>query len=534
MMGSGGTSAPPPDCSGIETAGFALCESGDDFCAAIFEDSEGCSAVCAAAGLACASASDNVEGACEADAAGSDVGCESGHQSDYCVCRTPADGMGTGGAGDGAGGSVGSGGSGPMQDGPLFPAPGSAGLCPDPSVRFRFDAPPTLGGKGSLRVFDAALGATAVATIDLSVSEVTVQVGGATFKQPRPAYVHGNEAIFSIPKLSYGHDYYITFDEGIVIGPEGPVPAVTDPSVWTFSVAEAPPGQTANLRVALDGSGQFCSLQGAIDAAKPGTTVSVGAGAYFGLVYFKNKSELSIVGDDRESTLIFGINNNNLNPSTRGRALFGLEDVSQFSIEGVTIENQTPQGGSQAEALAMLSCDECTVRNATIKSLQDTLLWSGRIYAEDCLIEGNVDYIWGTGTAYFKECEIRTVGRKGYNVQARNESGNYGYVFVDSKLTADPGITGDVLARIDVSAYPASQVAYIDCEMGPHIAREGWTITGGGSTANLRFLEYKSRTPQGALVDVSGRAPGSRQISDAEAALLRDPKVVLDGWNPTP
>jgi hypothetical protein len=39
----------------------------------------------------------------------------------------------------------------------------------------------------------------------------------------------------------------------------------------------------------------------------------------------------------------------------------------------------TPQGGSQAEALR-LRCDKCVVRDADIRSLQDTLLWDGRLY----------------------------------------------------------------------------------------------------------------------------------------------------------
>jgi len=127
----------------------------------------------------------------------------------------------------------------------------------------------------------------------------------------------------------------------------------------------------------------------------------------------------------------------------------------------------------QAEALRMQSCDKCVVRNADVISLQDTLLWSGRIYAENCTIAGNVDFIWGTGAAYFKSCEIKTLGRAGWNVQARNGASTYGYVFVDSNLTADPGVTGVTgqgLARIDDGVYPASHVAYIHCTMGKHIA----------------------------------------------------------------
>ena len=119
-------------------------------------------------------------------------------------------------------------------------------------------------------------------------------------------------------------------------------------------------------------------------------------------------------------------------------------------IDTLTIHNVTPQGGSQAEALRLQSCDKCVVRNADILSLQDTLLWSGRVYAKNCYIAGNVDFVWGTGVAYFDACEIKTVGQAGAIVQARNGASAYGYVFVDSKLTADPGVTGQVLARIDV------------------------------------------------------------------------------------
>jgi len=36
----------------------------------------------------------------------------------------------------------------------------------------------------------------------------------------------------------------------------------------------------------------------------------------------------------------------------------------------------------------------------------------------------------------------------------------------------------------------------------------------------------------GAPIDVSQRIPESKQLSDAEAAQLRDPAYVFGGWNP--
>lgn len=359
-------------------------------------------------------------------------------------------------------------------------------------------------------------------------------IGGSTFTLPRPAFVHKNEAIFVLPAkgLPRGRTYFVTIDAGVVRGPDDQAVVVSDPEEWRFSVAMDAPTDRSKLRIAVDGQGQFCTLQGGIDAANSGATLEIGGGAYYGVTYFKGKNNLTLSGSGRETTRIAGINNNNLNPSTRGRSLFGTEQVTGLSIEDVTIENETPQGGSQAEALTLLTCDKCIVRRSTIISRQDTLLWSGRIYAEDSRIEGNVDYIWGTGAAYFYRVEVKTIGRSGYNIQARNPSESFGYVFVDSKLTADPGISGDVLARVDVSAYPASHVAYINCEMGNHISPAGFTVTGAGSTAQLRFWEYQSRTPAGALVDTSRRAAGSKQLTAGEAAQMRDVAYVLDGWDP--
>jgi len=145
-----------------------------------------------------------------------------------------------------------------------------------------------------------------------------------------------------------------------------------------------------------------------------------------------------------------------------------------------------------------------------------------------------VDFVWGSGVTYFDSCEIKTVGRAGAIVQSRNGANGYGYVFVDSKLTSDAGITGQVLARIDVTAYPYSHVAFVNCQMSSAIAAKGWTITPAGSaaTANLRFWEYQSTDSSGKALDVSVRDPAAKQISAGEAAMMRDKATVLGGWNP--
>ena len=52
--------AVPVDCDGIEDAGFEVCTASADTCTAVFTNGAGCTAVCAAAGLTCASANEDV------------------------------------------------------------------------------------------------------------------------------------------------------------------------------------------------------------------------------------------------------------------------------------------------------------------------------------------------------------------------------------------------------------------------------------------------------------------------------------------
>jgi pectin methylesterase-like acyl-CoA thioesterase len=426
----------------------------------------------------------------------------------------------------------------PGPSGPLFPAHMATDVCPDPELRIRTSGKPSLGNSGKIQVFESAAPGRAIAVVDLAVATISETRGGTSMRLPRPVFVSGNDVYVHLPgsPLTYGKTYYVTVDASAIQVAGGAAPTLSGASSWQFSTRATPPADKANLRVALDGSGDFCTLQGALDAvpsrSATATTIQVGAGAYYEAVHTSGKSNLTIRGEDRKRTIIAGVNNNNLNGGTATRALVSIDTSNKLTIENLTIHNLTPQGGSQAEALRLQGCDQCTVRDADILSLQDTLLWAGRIYARNLYVEGNVDYVWGTGAVFFDQCELKTVGRAGYLVQARNGAGASGYVFVDCKLTSDSSVTGDILGRIDVAEYPGSQVAFINCQMGKHIAPAGWVVTGGSPGASLRFQEYKSVDPAGKPIDVSRRLSGSTQLSDAEAMRLRNPAEVLGGWDP--
>ena len=444
---------------------------------------------------------------------------------------------GTGGESNTAGTS-GSGGQPNLPAGvtALFPGPDATRVCRDPPLRITFPAPPKLGTSGQIRIFDAD--GDAVTSVNMATANVSETIGGQTFSLPRRAFVDGNTAVIYLPSraLGYGETYSVTLDPGAILAPDDTSFVVTDRDVWRFSTAAAAPSDLGAIDVALDGGGDFCSVQGALDAvpndnATP-TRITIAAGTYHEIIYASGKSNVTLHGADRKTSIIAATNNNNLNAGTKIRALVGFDTSSNLIVENLTIHNLTPQGGSQAEALRLQNCTHCVVRDADILSLQDTLLFSGTVYLKNCYVEGNVDFVWGTGTAYFDQCEVKTVGRQGVVVQARNGGSGYGYVFVDSRITSAPGITNSTLARIDVAEYPGSHVAYVGCTLGSHITPAGWTITGGSPGSQLRFWEYQSRDLSGNLVNTSQRLAGSKQISASEAASMRDKANVLGGWTP--
>jgi pectin methylesterase-like acyl-CoA thioesterase len=467
-----------------------------------------------------------------AAAAGATVAASAGSAANT---NTPAAAVAVAGAG--AGSAQGSAGSGASQappsaepTGPLFPANGADNICPDLSLHLRFDEKPSLGS-GKISVFEKG-SSTPVASVDVSTAQAGVTRAGTQLTFVQPVFVVDREVVVQLPAaLDYNKSYYVTVDASAVRGAGGVMPLGGEAN-WSFSTRAAPPTDPSQLRVALDGTGDYCAVQTALEAAAKGATISLGRGYYHELIHVSGKSGVTLRGDDRKASVILGVNNENLNGGTAKRALVNIEKSSDLTIERLTIHNLTEQGGSQAEALRLQDCDKCVVREADILSLQDTLLWNGRIYAKDCYVAGNVDFVWGTGGVFFDHCEIKTVGRKGYVVQSRNAADGYGYVFVDSKISADAGVSGILLGRIDVSVYPGSHVAYINCEMGNHIAPEGWTVTGGAAGASLRFWEYQSTTEGGAALDVSRRHASSTQISADQAATMRDPSKVLGGWVP--
>ncbi len=294
-----------------------------------------------------------------------------------------------------------------------------------------------------------------------------------------------------------------------------------------------------DLVVAPDGSGDFKTLQEAINAVPANsdarTTILVKKGTYAELIVVPaDRKNLTIRGEDRKTTIVAATNNAKVNLGGH-RCSFSVT-ADGFHLEDITLHNTTPKGGSQAESLD-LRADKGVIRHCDFKSFQDTLRINGRVYFDECYIEGDVDFIWGNGVVYFNRCDIRAV-HPGYLVQSRNKAEKLGYVFVDCTLTAADDVKSYVLARIDPKVYPDSHVAFIHCKMGSFVSPAGWVFDGPGKDApkdHIRFWEFQSMDADGKPLDVSQRIAGSTQIGKEEADRMRDVKYVLggsDGWDP--
>lgn len=127
-------------------------------------------------------------------------------------------------------------------------------------------------------------------------------------------------------------------------------------TAWRFTTrAAAPAAGTAHLIVAADGTGDFCTVQGAVDYVPAGNTtrryINIRNGTYAEIVRVSGRHNLAFRGQHRHRTVLRYANNNNLNASTNTRTLFNVV-ANDVSFDNLTLFNATPQGGSRPRPCA--------------------------------------------------------------------------------------------------------------------------------------------------------------------------------------
>jgi pectinesterase len=322
------------------------------------------------------------------------------------------------------------------------------------------------------------------------------------------------------------------------------------------AVASAWPGPY--VVVAADGSGDFTSIQAAVDAVPSGNadayTLKIQPGIYRGQVIIPaDKPHLIFRGQGADPTkVVITDDRANGTPKPEG-GTWGTSGSATVTISGadfyarnLTFENGFDEAAhpeiTSKQAVAVLTrADRLVFDNVRFLGNQDTLYVNSpdaatvsRVYCRKCYIEGDVDFIFGRATAVFDRCHIHSLDRgsttnNGYVTAASTSIANpYGFLIVDSKLTGDAAAGTVYLGRPwhpsnDPNAI--AQTVIRDSTLGAHVNPAPWTDFGTWPWRDARYAEWHNRGPG------AGAGPDRPQLTDAQAASLTI-AAYLGDWDP--
>ena len=331
---------------------------------------------------------------------------------------------------------------------------------------------------------------------------------------------------------------------------------VSFPSLRTApELAGAVPPEDKTLYVAADGTGDYYSIQRAIDVAPAtGAIISVAPGTYREVITV-NKPNIVLRGPyaDATRTVVVAGKSAGTDGGTLNSATVNVlaADFFATNISFVNDFNRThPQLPQGSQALALLvRGDRAIFDNVRMLGNQDTL-YAGvgqctgagaeqvcpvaRQYFGRCFIEGNVDFIFGDGKTVFDNCVIRNNAHSIGFVTAQGKSyaaQDSGFVFRGCRLEAGPDIANVYLGR---PWRPYSTVVYLNTWMGGHILPDGWREWHPGETDYLSTVFYAEYHSSGPGANPSQRQAHAVQLSDRQAAKFAPEEYLRgsDGWNP--
>jgi len=250
------------------------------------------------------------------------------------------------------------------------------------------------------------------------------------------------------------------------------------------------------------------TLQALIDAAPGDSPVPVVIRVPAGVYHEKltvSKPNLWLVGDEAATTVLtFDDHATKLHPDGTTYGTFATATLlvtgEGFHAEGLTIENAAGPGEKVGQALAVyVDAPQTEFVNCRLVGHQDTLFIAplppypltvptfggpretaprtvGRHRFTDCLIRGDVDFIFGSGEAEFVDCEIfstrREEGAVGWVTAASTPEGApRGFVFRHCRFTGD-ALPGTVYLGRPWRNFARTEL--FDCWLGAHIHPEGW------------------------------------------------------------
>jgi pectin methylesterase-like acyl-CoA thioesterase len=425
----------------------------------------------------------------------------------------------------------------------LKPGNGATSVAYDTPLYLTFNQAATLRTAGQIRIYNLNNATTPVDTIDMSLGTLQARsLAGESFVT-YPVIITGNQAAIypHAGVLTSNQTYYVAVDDGVFADSGGAYFAgITDSSVWQFTTKPTGPANPTNLVVAQNYSGDFSTVQGALDSLPANnstpTLISIRDGFYTEIVNIRAKSNIVFRGQSRLGTLIGYANNAGINGSTHFRMAVKV-NANDIAFDNLTLTNMTAQDLSQAEALMVESgAQRIIVNNCNLDSYQDTVLANistSKAYFNNSLIQGDVDFIWGGGNLFFTNCEIRWLIRAGNNAAlgpnpspGGTDIGSNGFSFVNCRLTSLPGANpADQIGR--TRSITNGNTALINCFVSTNLG--GWN-SDALPTSNFRNWYFGCTNDLGVSLTLSNGI--ALAGNDPNVALAGSATTWLYGWAP--
>ena len=294
-------------------------------------------------------------------------------------------------------------------------------------------------------------------------------------------------------------------------------------------------GQPRHIIVAADGTGEFSTVQEAVNSVRAymsdTTYMHIKAGVYREKILIPSwVTNLFLKGEGAGKTVITWDDYAGLRNMGTFRTYTIWVQGSGFTAEDITFENSA---GPLGQAVAVhADGDRAVFRRCRLLGNQDTLLTANqesRQYYEECYIEGTTDFIFGPATAWFERCHIHSKKNSYVTAASTVEDHEFGYIFNRCRLTAADGIERVYLGR---PWRPFAATLFIRCELGNHILPEGWhNWDNPANEKSARYAEYGNTGPG---ANPGTRVAWSRQLSRREAKRYTVENVFdrHDGWSP--
>ena len=304
--------------------------------------------------------------------------------------------------------------------------------------------------------------------------------------------------------------------------------------------AASPYDNADTITVARDGTGQFRTVQEAIEVCRAFMD-------YYKVIYIKKGTykekiiipqwlqHIELCGEDRDQTVITFDDHANIKTAEcpNGMGTFRTYtlkiEANDITLKNLTVENNSARLG-QAVALHTEG-DRLMFVNCRFIGHQDTI-YTGmprtRLFFDHCYICGTTDFIFGPSTAWFEQCTIHCLANSYITAASTPADIGYGYIFNRCNVTADDSVEKLYLGR------PWRDYGYtlfMDCSLPRQIRPEGWHHWEKHREQTARYLEYRNSGPG---ADTAQRAPWSRQLTKKEADQITVDRVFAfaDQWTP--